>query len=235
MIGILVAEAAAKDFVPASTADRAVGWGTFGACAACVASEEIPVSMRVVLASIIIFSNFEYCFHRWVMHAQDGTLEQKLFGAYQTLHITHHVETLRDMQLEGGAESDPRHIYFSATTTLASVLISSAGLLALNACFHLGFGDSLGEVLLRSAGASGLVALLHTTVWQTLHGDIHEYYAEYGDGLGRLDALSKDTPYARWMVSNHVGHHVVRGSGNYNIVFPGPDYLWGTCFVPTQE
>jgi hypothetical protein len=64
-------------------------------------------------------------------------------------------------------------------------------------------------------------------------GDIHEYLSPNVPGaLNRWDPLSADTPYTRWMVSNHVGHHVVRGRGNFNIVFPGPDYLFGTGFVP---
>ena len=36
--------------------------------------------------------------------------------------------------------------------------------------------------------------------------------------------------YARWLLTNHVGHHHVGGKGNYNIVFPGPDHLAGTFF-----
>lgn len=159
----------------------------------------------------------------------------------------------RHAQLKEGGDSDPRHIYFSTTTSVASVLISTAVLTALDSVFHLGFlstaiagGDSssllqsssgfvVGSSLLPCFGASCAVALLHTSLWQTLHGDIHEYYTEYGQGLSRTDALSQDTLYTRWMVSNHVGHHVVKGQGNYNIVFPGPDYLWGTCFVPAPE
>ena len=34
---------------------------------------------------------------------------------------------------------------------------------------------------------------------------------------------------------DHVGHHIVRGTGNYNIVFPGPDYWFGTAFYPSGE
>lgn len=69
-----------------------------------------------------------------------------------------------------------------------------------------------------------------------LSGDIHEYLSPNVEGaLNRFDPFSADTFYTRWMVHNHVGHHVVRGQGNYNIVFPGPDYLFGTGFVATAE
>ena len=34
--------------------------------------------------------------------------------------------------------------------------------------------------------------------------------------------------YARWLLTNHIGHHTIKGTGNYNIVFPGPDHVMGT-------
>ena len=58
-----------------------------------------------------------------------------------------------------------------------------------------------------------------------------QYYTDPEDGLPRVNALSAESPYTRWVVANHVGHHVVRGAGNFNIVFPGPDHLFGTAFV----
>merc|ERR1719399_1781036 len=97
-----------------------------------------------------------------------------------------------------------------------------------NSAFHLGFD-------VRSAATvSTLVALVHTCFWNTLHGDIHDYYEENDGGFPRVEFLSWLTPYTRWLVTNHVGHHVVHGEGNYNIVFPGPDYLWGTCYHPVH-
>lgn len=232
-IAALVADAAAATYVPAPLAVRAGAWAVAAAAVAAVGSPEVlPAELRALVASLGVFTFFEYCFHRWVMHAQDGTLEQTLFGAYQTLHITHHCETKRDMTLEDAGDSDPRHIYFSAATTAASVAISTAGLAALDRGFGLGLAEGhLGAAALPLV--SGAVAALHTSIWQTLHGDIHEYLSPNVPGaLNRFDPLSADTPYTRWMVSNHVGHHVVRGQGNYNIVFPGPDYLLGTGFVP---
>ena len=100
-IAALVADAAAAIYAPAPLALRAGAWAIAAAAVAAVESPEaLPAELRAVVASLGVFSVFEYCFHRWVMHAQDGTLEQTLFGAYQTLHITHHCETKRDMTLE---------------------------------------------------------------------------------------------------------------------------------------
>lgn len=215
--------------VPASLAERAGAWLIMASSIAYVGAADAayaPYQLRILLASVLIFANFEYCFHRYVMHSDNNA-----FAEYQKLHITHHVETLRDMRLEDGADSDPRHIYFSVKTTLASVCISALGLGMINGAFDLGFGSGALDATLNCALTSAAVAFFHTAYWQTIHGDIHEYYTDPSDGMPRIDALSQETPYTRWVVENHVGHHVVRGKGNYNIVFPGPDYLWGTAFV----
>ena len=226
----LVAESSVMEFVPVSLADRATGFASMAvACAFVGAADLVPAPLRMLLASVLIFANFEYVFHRWVMHSDRNEFEE-----YQRLHITHHVETNRDMTLEDGAESDPRHIYFSAATTFASIVISTLGLGMLNGIFHLNFAATPLEAVLDTTATSALIALFHTLYWQTLHGDIHEYYTDPQSGLKRANFLSMESPYTRWVVENHVGHHVLRGKGNYNIVFPGPDYLWGTCFVNSE-
>ena len=96
-----VVEAAAQDFVPATAFDRSATIAGIGAVMACVAaSDTIPTPIRITLASLVVFANFEYCFHRWVMHSpQDGAVGKGAFGPYQKLHQTHHTETLDDMQV----------------------------------------------------------------------------------------------------------------------------------------
>ena len=226
----LVAESSAMTFVPISGAERAGGWAAVaGACAVVGASDVVAPQLRMLLLSVLIFANFEYVFHRWIMHSDKPEFEE-----YQQLHITHHCETNRDMTLVDGMDSDPRHIYFSAATTYASVAISTLGMGLMNGALNLHFGASPLEALVGCSATSALVALFHTLYWQTVHGDIHEYYTEPSSGMPRADVLSSENPYTRWMVENHVGHHVLRGTGNYNIVFPGPDYLWGTAHVNAE-
>eukprot|EP00620_Florenciella_sp_RCC1587_P020317 CAMPEP_0182561216 /NCGR_PEP_ID=MMETSP1324-20130603/3743_1 /TAXON_ID=236786 /ORGANISM="Florenciella sp., Strain RCC1587" /LENGTH=285 /DNA_ID=CAMNT_0024773775 /DNA_START=42 /DNA_END=899 /DNA_ORIENTATION=+ len=221
----IVAESSTYDFVKASALERAGATSVLiGTIATIGATDTVPEGLRLMLAAVGIFAQFEYCFHRWIMHSTD-----EKFAEYQSLHITHHVDTERDMTLADDAETDPRHIYFSGKTSQASVAICFAGLQALSIPFDLGFDP------LSSLVASVLVACVHTSYWQTLHGDIHEYYEENPGGAPRFDLLSAVNPYTRWLITNHVGHHVIRGQGNYNIVFPGPDYLFGTCFVPLRS
>jgi hypothetical protein len=227
----LVAESCGMTFVPVSDMERAGGWAAAAAACAFVGAADVaPPQLRMLVASVLIFANFEYVFHRWIMHSDNPE-----FAEYQQLHVAHHVETNRDMTLEAGGDSDPRHIYFSEATTFASVAISTLGLGVLNGVFNLNFGSSPVEAAVDCTATSALVALFHTAHWQTIHGDIHEYYTEPSSGMPRVDALSAENIYTRWVVQNHVGHHVLRGTGNYNIVFPGPDYLWGSAHVNAKK
>ena len=128
--------------------------------------------LRLLVGAVLVFAAFEYGFHRWVMHS-----DRDAFADYQNLHVTHHTETQRDMTLDGGQGSDPRHIYFSLKTTAASVAICAAALGVLNGAFDLHFGATAAEATAHVGCVSVLVALWHTAHWQTIHGDIHEVVA----------------------------------------------------------
>ena len=41
---------------------------------------------------------------------------------------------------------------------------------------------------------------------------------------------NKDNWYIKWVIKNHTKHHKVKGDkkGNFNIIYPGADYLLGT-------
>jgi len=109
-IATIVADAAAATYEPVPMSLRAGTWAvTLAAIAGVAMPEVLPAEVRAAMASLGVFTIFEYCFHRWVMHAQDGTLEKTLFGAYQTLHITHHCDTKRDMTLEVRVLGGGRH------------------------------------------------------------------------------------------------------------------------------
>jgi len=80
--------------------------------------------------------------------------------------------------------------------------------------------------------AAALVALYHGVLWNRLHVDSHDLAGEihWDDGLPYVAAAPVRNRYARWLLTNHVGHHAAGGAANYNIVFPGPDHLFGSFF-----
>ena len=62
--------------------------------------------------------------------------------------------------------------------------------------------------------------------------DSHDLQATltWDDGIPYVYKVPVANRYARWLLTNHIGHHAVGGKGNYNIVFPGPDHLFGTFY-----
>ena len=72
--------------------------------------------------------------------------------------------------------------------------------------------------------------LLHTTVWNTLHPNMHglEDIPLKEGPPANLFASFRNSKIFRFLYLNHQGHHVVGGQGNYNVCCPGVDHLVGT-------
>ena len=71
-------------------------------------------------------------------------------------------------------------------------------------------------------------------VWNTLHSYIHKLEvnqicknAVYGVPK---EHVNEENPYVKWSLENHKAHHYFKGDekGNWNVVFPGTDYILGT-------
>ena len=80
--------------------------------------------------------------------------------------------------------------------------------------------------------AASIVSVYHGVLWNRLHTDSHGLQREltWDDGLPYVEKVPVANRYARWLLTNHIGHHAIKGTGNYNIVFPGPDLLAGTYY-----
>ena len=208
---------------------QVLGVSYFGALLTAIASEALPSFVRLVLIQYVAFSFFEYGFHRWCMHATKGTWRDKVFARWNRLHIQHHLDTRPDMTMED--EYNFKGIRFNFLTSKLSVVIGS--LISAVVCGVF----SLGLPLWPTPFAAALVALYHGVLWNRLHVDSHslESSIQWDDGLPYVDAVPTANPYARWLLTNHIGHHAVKGQGNFNIVFPGPDHLAGTFFRLREE
>ena len=79
---------------------------------------------------------------------------------------------------------------------------------------------------------SWLLAMYHGILWNKLHTDSHDLQETltWFDGVKYVKNVPTGNRYARWLLTNHIGHHAINGVGNYNIVFPGPDHLAGTFY-----
>ena len=81
---------------------RIVGLAYISTLAAVVASARIPPFFRLLGLQYAAFSAFEYCFHRWCMHAKYGTVCDKIFSRWNRLHVQHHLDTNDDMTMVDG-------------------------------------------------------------------------------------------------------------------------------------
>lgn len=203
---------------------RLYGVAYFSAMACGVASGDLPDFVRLLLVQYLAFSGFEYVFHRWCMHATRGTWRDKLFSKWNRLHLQHHIDTRGDMTMEEGYNW--KGIRFNYLTSVLSVVIGTLVSFAVCSAF------SLNLPLWPTPLAAALVSMYHGLLWNRLHVDSHslEDTIEWDDGVPYVEAIPTGNRYARWLLTNHIGHHAVGGKGNYNIVFPGPDHLAGTFY-----
>lgn len=198
-----------------------LGCAYFGTMAGAIAVA--PEFARLILIQYVAFSFFEYTFHRWCMHAPRDTVLDRIFSRWNRLHIQHHLDTNQDMTM--AEDFNYKGIRFNYLTTRLSVLIGT--LISFGVCYLCGMTSPL----LPTVAAATLVSLYHSILWNRLHVDSHSLEGlEWQDGIPYVDQVPTGNKYARWLLTNHIGHHAVKGKGNYNIVFPGPDHLAGTFF-----
>lgn len=160
-------------------------------------------------------------------------------GPYDLLHVEHHNETNFDMSINDYSvsrlEADPTHelwhdrerrflagIYFSIKTSLYSSLIGMALITAQIALFRLAIP------LYLVPPACALTAVYHQMFWNKIHADSHFVTARRPDALPYCGLIPTENAAGDWILRNHIGHHAVKGRANWNIVFPGMDFVFGT-------
>ena len=217
--------AATAEYEPApAVAQRAGGVAYFALLARLVAARALPAFARLVLLQYVAFSAFEYTFHRWCMHAKRGTPADVVFARWNRLHVQHHCDTNDDMSML--PEYNWKGIRFNFLTSQLATLIGSLISLGVVAACRLDLPAWPTPL------AAATVSLYHGVLWNRLHTDSHglQETLSWDDGLPYVRAVPCANRYARWLLTNHIGHHAVGGKGNYNIVFPGPDHLFGTFY-----
>jgi hypothetical protein len=188
--------------------------------------EAIPSPLRLFALTYMVWSVWEYGFHRIAMHAKRFSAADEFFRNYNKLHILHHAETNGDMTMKEGFE--PHGIYFSFKTSAGALLASVASIAGVAAVLNV---PGLSAVTV--VGASVIMTLAHGLLWNRLHSDSHAVKLAYADGLPTLWGLPLDysRPTEKWLLDNHVGHHDIQAVGNFNIVLPGADHVFGTYWA----
>jgi len=170
-----------------------------------------------------VYTFVEYVMHRFFMHDPRSRFGRK--------HLTHHAHTKKDMSLntKGAdyAELEHEGLYLYGVLSFGPMLICASFLMLV-----LVFG--LGTAPMPAFVVQLIFAAWQTCAWNTMHAVMHGRcaYTE-GQPLGLTYGMAErlaDLPYFNWIVRNHIQHHDVKGEerGNFNIVWPGADFLFGT-------
>ena len=88
----------------------------------------------------------------------------------------------------------------------------------------------LGYTLRDTFLALAPAMLLHAAAWNALHPNMHALPdITWREGVpSSWLAWARSSWFFRFLYTNHEGHHVVGGRGNYNVACPGTDHLVGT-------
>lgn len=170
--------------------------------------------MLAVLYLICTMS--EWILHRYVMHAK---VDLPWIRTFHDSHVIHHSLIEKDMTVREH-ERMYEDICMQPFSWLV-ILLMSGGLMWV--LFGRWFSASviIAHVL--------VFVLIEVVVWNSLHPYIHHVAGKAGCRLSSTD-IPSGNPYVKWVVRNHAAHHLIKGErkGNFNIVFPGADYLMGT-------
>lgn len=169
--------------------------------------------IKILILIIILYlesSIGEVLIHKYFMHNKEGSLIRRLYG---DMHINHHLDVLNDMKLKDNFGD--RGLYFALSDSL---YVSILTFMVWYPTIKL-FGYDLGEEYLLVI--TTILGLIYKFTWDFLHYSFHQ--------ITELEKF-KGSNVFKWLFINHSLHHLIKGKkkGNYNILFPGGDHLFGT-------
>jgi hypothetical protein len=171
--------------------------------------------------SYLLASIEEWLFHKY-MHL-------KMNHSIQKTHMIHHSNSNNKYEVSINSSDD---ICFDIRNLndLSQFLLFLVG----NSAF-LKFLFPDVSILTISITTSGLLTF-NIFIWNTYHSYIHgldSYTICFIKGIPRKYVPFQNM-YSKWIIKNHQTHHKYP-TGNFNIVFPGADYLFLTYTPPQQD
>lgn len=175
-----------------------------------------------IILIYFLLSMWEWILHCMVMHGDAKEFKRvPIIGNYlsQTAqhHLDHHKEVNMNMSLNN--ISDVNSLFFSWQIFMIITILMTVSLLLFN------FKPK--EASLISIGLGLLVCFL----WNNWHTDMHGTDVKISptQGFPNKPGFISRGPLYRWLWKYHATHHLQKGSKyNYNIIFPGFDWMVGT-------
>ena len=166
------------------------------------------------VVSYLLASIEEWMFHKY-MHL-------KLNHSIQKTHMLHHAHSNENYEVLATLSDDICFDIRNYNDLLQFLLF----LVGNSAFLNLLFPDV--SIITVTVTTSGLLTF-NIFIWNTYHSYIHgldSYTICFLKGIPRKYVPIKNI-YADWIIKNHQTHHKYP-TGNFNIVFPGADYLFLT-------
>lgn len=172
----------------------------------------------------LIFTTSEYIIHKFVMHNETTS-----FGKEHVLH--HKLTNDETCDITETSQMDNRQnlcfddqvSYFCFTMFVLFILVLRK------------FTKNI-EYALYSFLLFVMMTFFMIIIWNSMHPYIHNEHPSKRCKIylskSYIDKI-KNTSYVQWIISNHKLHHMRKGDrkGNYNVVYPGADYLFGTAYT----
>jgi len=178
------------------------------------------LAICVFLISLYLLASFEeYFIHKYIMH---NKINFPYLKELYEEHIKHHIDTNEDYTIK---KNDHTNICFTFTTTIPLFIIT---IFILYFLFNkiISFNIILFSII--------IIIIIHIVVWNSLHSYVH-YFDVNTICKNAIIGIPKEyinekNIYVKWSLDNHRAHHFYKNEqkGNWNIVFPGADYILGT-------
>lgn len=163
----------------------------------------------------------EWFIHKYLMH------NKAILSLYNN-HITHHAKTNPDYSI-----NDSNLSYICVDVSSLNDIIQIFFVFSINSGILYVLFNPYISLLTISCTVSALLGI-NILLWNTYHSYIHKLdgskICNFPKGLSKnfIDKyFNENNIYVKWIINNHKQHHN-NCRTNFNIVFPGGDYLFGT-------
>ena len=177
----------------------------------------IKIYIFIIIVIYLLYSFSEWTLHKYYMH--DSRFN---FSKY---HRLHHKLTDQDMNIKYN-----KNLGKTQNLCLDEYGIYPA-LIAMPIYFSvLYFFTKEKKYFIFSLIIFILFTFISIFLWNSIHSYIHGKDASKICKFPSLNISNvrkiKENSYIKWVIKNHVLHH--KEKGNYNIIFPGADFILGT-------
>lgn len=171
-----------------------------------------------IICVYIASSIEEWLVHKYTMH-HHSDLFQKVYAN----HAQHHKKTNPNFTIQ-----DNKTEYICVDIKTLDDFIQYAVVFVFNfGIFYVLFSKYIPAWFIATTIITFII--INILVWNTFHSYIHgmdAYDICYSKGIP-AKYIDENNFYINWIVNNHRAHHM-NSRGNFNIVFPGADFWFGT-------